>query len=94
MISLGRRRRSSADRKRSTRSCVLAPSASCAFGSPRKRRSPSLTRSACLNARAHLPSASLAASMYASICPASATSGQAWWEWPVSSSRSETRKRE
>ena len=66
VISRGRRRRSSAERKRMTSSCVFWPSATSAPGSPRSRRNPFRTSSAFANARSHFSSTCCAASSNAS----------------------------
>ena len=75
-------------------SWVLTPRAISPLGSPSSARKPARTSSAFANARPHFSSTSRAASSKASTWPSSATSGHAWWECPVSSSRSATRKRE
>ena len=56
--------------------------------SPRARRRPATA------ARSHLSSTNSAASSQARCCASNPTSGHAWCEWPVSSSRSPTRNRE
>ena len=74
-------------------SCVFVAEGDLAAGVAEQPPEAPRTSSALANARPHFSSTWRAASSKASTWPSSATSGHAWWECPVSSSRSATRKR-